>query len=158
MNEFKFPKWDELPSIDLYMDQVITYLTEQLSCLYFYDEKFITNSMVNHYVKTSIVKPPVKKHYTKQHIAYFIVVTILKKCYSMSEISQLIQIHTSMENSTVEQAYDLFISCFENSLNQVFELDESNTSFHSKNSQQELMNHVIQCIINKIYSEYVLQK
>ncbi len=158
MNKYNLPKWNDLPPIDLYMDQVITYLNDQLSCIYFHDEKFITSSMINNYVKTSIVKPPLKKHYTKQHIAYFIVVTILKKCYSMSEISQLIQIHTSMKNSTVEQAYDLFIFCFENSLNQVFNLEESNTSFESQNSEQELMHHVVQCIINKIYSEYVLQK
>lgn len=158
MNKFNLPKWNDLPPIDLYMDQVITYLNDQLSCIYFHDEKFVTSSMINNYVKTSIVKPPMKKHYTKQHIAYFIVVTILKKCYSMSEISQLIQIHTNMKNSTVEQAYDLFISCFENSLNHVFNLEETKTSFESQNHEQELMNHVIQCVINKIYSEYVLQK
>ena len=110
MNRFQFPRWNELPSLDLYMDQVITYLQSNLESTYFSDEKFITKAMINNYVKTSIVAPPIKKHYTKQHIAYFMVVTIVKRCYSMSQISQLIEIHTHMKYSSVEQAYDLFIS------------------------------------------------
>ncbi len=158
MNKFTFPRWDELPSLELYMDQVIIYLTEQLSCLYFNDEKFITKSMVNNYVKTSIVKPPIKKHYRKSHIAYFIVVTILKRCYSMAQISELIEIHTHMKDSSVEQAYDLFISWFESSLNTVFELEGSDLSFKTKNPQQELMEHVIQCVSYKIHTEYVMKK
>ena len=103
MNRFQFPRWNELPSLDLYMDQVITYLQSNLESTYFSDEKFITKAMINNYVKTSIVAPPIKKHYTKQHIAYFMVVTILKRCYSMSQISQLIEIHTHMKYSSVEQ-------------------------------------------------------
>lgn len=156
MNEIKFPRWDELPPIDLYMDQVITYLNDKLSCVYFNNEKFITSSMINNYVKTSIVKPPVKKHYTKYHMAYFIAVTILKKCYSMSEISKLIQIHTSMKDSSVKQAYDLFISYFEGSLNQLFNDNQINNINTSLSSKQILMKHVVSCVVNKIYSEYVL--
>ena len=115
MNRFQFPRWNELPSLDLYMDQVITYLQSNLESTYFSDEKFITKAMINNYVKTSIVAPPVKKHYTKQHIAYFMVVTILKRCYSMSQISQLIEIHTHMKYSSVEQSFNvLYIKYIQN--------------------------------------------
>lgn len=158
MNRFQFPRWNELPSLDLYMDQVITYLQSNLESTYFFDEKFITKAMINNYVKTSIVAPPIKKHYTKQHIAYFIVVTILKRCYSMSQISQLIEIHTHMESSSVEQAYDLFISLFEDSLNDLFSLNETEHAFISTNQEQKLMEHVIQCIVYKIHTEYVLSQ
>ena len=39
MNRFKFPAWEQLPDMGLYMDQVITFLNDRLSCLYFNDEK-----------------------------------------------------------------------------------------------------------------------
>ena len=38
MNRFKFPAWEQLPDMGLYMDQVITFLNDRLSCLYFNDE------------------------------------------------------------------------------------------------------------------------
>ena len=158
MKTFQFPRWNQLPEIDLYMDQVITYIQEKLKDTYFFDEKFITNSMVNNYVKTGIVNPPIKKHYTKMHIAYFLVVTILKRCYSMQQVADLINIQTHVKNSSVEQAYDLFITRFEKSLNSVFETNLNQEEFHSTNHEQELMDNVIQCIIYKIHTEYVLKK
>lgn len=158
MKTFQFPRWNQLPEIDLYMDQVITYIQEKLKDTYFFDEKFITNSMVNNYVKTGIVNPPIKKHYTKMHIAYFLVVTILKRCYSMQQVAELISIQTRVRDSSVEQAYDLFITRFEKSLNSVFETNLNQEEFHSTNHEQELMDNVIQCIIYKIHTEYVLKK
>lgn len=157
MKTFQFPKWEELPTIDLYMDQVITYLEQQLSSIYFYDEKFITKPMINNYVKTSIVDPPTKKHYSRKHIAYFLVVTILKRCYSMSQIAELIEIHTNMKDSTVEQAYNLFIQRFESILNNLFQ-NEEKSSFTTTIPQQILMDHVLQCICYKIHTEYILSK
>ena len=157
MNTFTFPKWDELPSLDLYMDQVITYLEQQLSCIYFNNEKFITKPMIINYVKTGIVEAPIKKHYSKKHIAYFLVVTILKRCYSMVQISELIEIQTKMETSSVEQAYDLFIQRFETLLNELFQ-NEENSHFMTTIPQQILLDHVLQCICYKIHTEYALSK
>lgn len=158
MKKFQFPRWDDLPNIDLYMDQVISYIQNTLQDTYFEQEKFITKAMINNYVKTSIVSPPIKKHYTKQHVAYFLVVTILKRCYSMQQISQLIQIHTNMKDSTVDKAYDLFMQRLEELLNVVFhDTTSKEITFQTKNEQQELMNHVIHCIVYKIHTEYILQ-
>lgn len=155
--KYSFPKWRDLPDVDLYMDQVITYLTDKLCCTYFDEDKFITSSMINNYVKTGIVSRPIKKHYTKEHLAYFIAVTILKRCYSMQQISELIEIQIHTKNSSIEQAYDLFMTRFEDTLNAVFETNNTcNTVFNSNNHEQELMDNVIQCIIYKIHTEYVL--
>lgn len=156
MNRFTFPKWNELPDMGLYMDQVITFLNDRLSCLYFNEEKFITNSMINNYVKAGLVKRPEKKHYTRTHLAYFIVVTILKRCYSMSQIDSMIQIQTHMDNSSIQSAYDVFMHRFEDSLNAVFEEDSKEPEFQITRDEQILMDHVIQCIIHKIRSEYML--
>lgn len=157
MKKFEFPKWQELPEIDLYMDQVITYIYEKLKDTYFFDEKFITRSMINNYVKTGIVHPPIKKHYTRSHLAYFLILTILKRCYSMQQITALLHIYTDMKNSYIEQAYNLFMERFERSLNTVFECNINTQNFISTNLEQELMDNVIQCIIYKIHSEYTLK-
>ena len=157
MKNYTFPKWTDLPEIDLYMDQVITYINEKLKDTYFYDEKFITKAMINNYVKTGIVHPPVKKHYTKSHLAYFLVLTILKRCYSMQQITSLLHIYTNMKDSTIEQAYDLFISRFEDSLNDVFKNNRNTILFENANYEQKLMDNVIQCIIYKMHTEYTLK-
>ena len=67
----KLPYWDELPEIDLYMDQVVA-LMEKYMSFHKTDEntKIITNSMINNYVKLGIMPAPVRKKYSKVHIAY----------------------------------------------------------------------------------------
>ena len=35
---FTFPRWNELPEIDLYMDQVVGYLSQKLSVFYDNDD------------------------------------------------------------------------------------------------------------------------
>ena len=133
---FKFPRWDELPEMDLYMDQVITYLYEHLKQTYYNDEKFITNAMINNYVKTEMVPRPLKKHYTRYHIAYFMM-------------------QTSMKHSDVVRAYNLFMDRFEESLNACFE-KQPLPVFPHDNFQQNMMNEVIQCLVTKIHTEYIL--
>lgn len=157
MKNFKFPKWNDLPDIDLYMDQVITYINDKLESTYFFNEKYITRSMINNYVKTGVVHPPIKKHYSKSHLAYFLIVTILKRCYSMQQIESLLHIYTDMKDSSIEKAYDLFVSRFEHSLNMVFEYNMNTYPIETKNTQQELMDNVIQCIVYKIHTEYALK-
>ena len=103
MKKYSFPRWNELPEIDLYMDQILTYLTDHLSCISFSEEKIVTSSMINNYVKAGLVNPPVKKHYSRTHIAYFMAVMIMKKCYSLKEIDALITIQTHMANYVIEE-------------------------------------------------------
>ena len=67
-------------------------------------------------------------------------------------------IYTNMKDSTIEQAYDLFISRFEDSLNDVFKNNRNTILFENANPEQELMDNVIQCIIYKMHTEYTLKK
>lgn len=76
----------------------------------------------------------------------------------MQQITSLLRIYTNMKDSTIEQAYDLFISRFENSLNDVFENNRNTIEFENNNHEQELMDNVIQCIIYKMHTEYTLKK
>lgn len=96
---FHPPRWNELPGIPLYMDQVVLFLNQALDPIQFEDSRpLLTSSMVNNYVKNSIVKAPVKKQYRPYHLAYLLVVCALKRCYSLSEISTLIQMYSDISD------------------------------------------------------------
>ena len=85
------PRWNELPEIDLYLDQVVNYLEKYLGILSSNDDdKIITKTMINNYVKQGIMPAPEKKKYGKTHIAYLMVICILKQVYSIGDIGKLI--------------------------------------------------------------------
>ncbi len=92
LSEHPLPAWEELPEFDLYMDQVIVLLGQYLR-LYAIDQtddKFITASMINNYVKLKIMPAPVKKKYNKIHLAYLIIICSLKQTLSMAIIQKII--------------------------------------------------------------------
>ena len=67
--EYRLPEWQDLPQIDLYLDQVIA-LVNQFLGFFVYDpaeEKLLTPSMVNNYVKSRLIPPPVRKKYGRKH-------------------------------------------------------------------------------------------
>ena len=76
--EFALPNWSALPSIPLYMDQVMMFTGEALS-LFERDEKqsLLTNSMINNYVKSGVVDHPVHKKYSKEHLSKLMMVGLL---------------------------------------------------------------------------------
>ena len=92
LKEYHLPTWDELPTIELYMDQVIILLSKYLGIFSAVsnDDRMITPTMINNYVKQKIIPAPVKKKYSKMHLAYLIIVCILKQTLSISMISKII--------------------------------------------------------------------
>jgi hypothetical protein len=120
---FHCPRWKELPEVDLYMDQVVSILENNLS-VFMEDggEKGITSTMINNYVKQKVVVPPVKKRYNKGHLAYFFVVCIMKRILSISEICDLIAYLINVYS--IEEAYNLFCDELEFALKVVFSPDD----------------------------------
>ena len=86
---FHIPRWNEIPKIDLYLDQLVCLLEQYLSNYIKNDdnEKIITKTMINNYVKHKIINPPVNKKYNTEHIAYLFVICILKQVYSINDIA-----------------------------------------------------------------------
>lgn len=109
--DFELPTYDSLPSIGLYMDQVITLLSQYLGYLPYSEEKdkesFITANAINNYVRLGAMPAPVKKKYYRIHIAYLIMICVLKPSLSISDISQLLP--AQMEESELKVMYDRFI-------------------------------------------------
>ena len=78
INSAHIPTWDELPSLNLYMDQLIFILSEIFEPYFDDVPKLINKAIINNYVKLGYIPAPVKKKYSKEHIAYLVVVCSLK--------------------------------------------------------------------------------
>lgn len=111
VNLIHIPRWEELPDFPLYIDQVVNYIETKLEPLSFTNEKIITSSMINNYVKHGIVSKPIKKKYTREQIAYFIVICILKQSFSLDEVTKLIQIQ--IKAAPLDRSYDYFCDAIE---------------------------------------------
>lgn len=85
------PLWDGLPVIDLYMDQVIILLNRYLGVIKNNDsgEDTITKNMINNYVKMKAVPAPVRKKYSREHIACLLIVCIMKQVFNISMIKDI---------------------------------------------------------------------
>lgn len=118
VEEVHLPRWDDLPDIDLYMDQVVTLIENYLAIFNpTQDKKIITSSMVNNYVKLKLIPKPEKKRYTKRHLAYLIAISILKQVITIPEVRDGIVYQASV--SGIREAYNLFCEEQENALKAV---------------------------------------
>ena len=107
MNEYEPAAWALIPDLGLYMDQVVTYIERQLESLYGAASKgMLTPSMINNYVKMKLAAPAVKKKYDREHMARFVMICLLKKVLSMTEITAVLD-RLLLERS-LEEGYDLF--------------------------------------------------
>lgn len=109
--EQKLPRWQELPDLELYMDQVLSLIERYLGSYPGFDGKGLTASMVNNYVKMGVMPPPVKKKYTRSHLAHLIMICILKASLPIAVIQQWMQQELSRQSE--EQIYDSFCALFE---------------------------------------------
>ena len=79
LENFRLPRYGDLPELELYMDQVISTVEKYLSALKVGDKSILTPSMVNNYVKNGVIPPPEKKRYTRDHLAQIIIICTLKQ-------------------------------------------------------------------------------
>ena len=104
-----YPKWSELPTIDLYLDQVLLYVNQLDSSSIVDDDKGLTAAMINNYVKNGHLDKPIKKKYSRRQLARLIVITCLKNVFAIQEISKPISSLTKDGDS--EAMYDNFVMC-----------------------------------------------
>ena len=120
----KLPYWNDLPEIDLYMDQVIVLMEKYLSWYIEADSdtKIITPSMINNYVKLGIMPAPIKKKYSRVHIAYLIIICCLKSVIPISEIKNLIE--RRIASSSIEDLLNFFSDLFDSTANTVIAINK----------------------------------
>ena len=104
---FSYPKWEEIPNIDLYLDQVLLYVNQVCAPISPDKDKGLTASMVNNYVKHGYLTKPDKKKYQRKQIARLIAITTLKSVFSIQEIAQTL--NTLETQASSDQLYDAFV-------------------------------------------------
>lgn len=115
LERFDLPDWESLPELDLYMDQVILLLTRYLPPMdRDSDERSITASIINNYVRMKVVPPPVKKRYSRVHLAYLVIICTLKQSLSISCIQRLLPSDRSEE--AVRDLYTQFLQQYRRSI------------------------------------------
>ena len=112
LGEFKLPRWNELPTVDQYLEQVLTLLDDWLGDYLAPDGgKVLTRTMINNYVKLKYIPAPENKKYDRLTIACLIVIAIMKPVYTIEEISRLIKRGIDFKNA--EFSYDQFCDMIE---------------------------------------------
>ena len=106
-SNFSYPKWEDIPNIDLYLDQVLLYVNQVCAPISPDKDKGLTASMVNNYVKHGYLTKPDKKKYQRKQIARLIAITTLKSVFSIQEITQTL--NTLQTQASSDQLYDAFV-------------------------------------------------
>ena len=103
IKEFSLPRYNDIPNVGLYLEQVVKYISEYLSCL---GDFTLTRSMISNYVKKDLVANPVKKQYGRDHIAYLFFIAVAKSVLSLEEIQWVIRLQKA--SYLPEVAYEYF--------------------------------------------------
>ena len=82
---------DEIPNIDLYMDQITTFMDDHLkSSKRFEDDKILTKTMINNYSKNNLLPPSEKKKYSPEHMVLLLFIYYFKNFLSINDIQSIL--------------------------------------------------------------------
>ncbi len=91
LDKVDYIKPGEIPNIDLYMDQVTTFMDDHLASTKRYEEdKILTKTMINNYSKNNLLPPSVKKKYSKEHVLLLILIYYFKNILSIKDIETIL--------------------------------------------------------------------
>ena len=154
---FKMPRYQDLPRINLYLDQVIDEVVYILSPLFGGNEtKWITHTMVGNYVKQGLLPRPYGKKYGKEHIAYLLYISIAKQVLSMGEINRLLEIQR--QAYPIETAYDYLCIEFENALRDIFQRESlCPPSYKTRDLEANVFRSTVISVAFAIYTRKMLE-
>ena len=106
--------WDQLPDFALYMDQVLSYMDRQV--LRFDGDDGLTAAMVNNYTKSGLAPRAEGKKYGREHLAYFTVISVLKRVMSTRDMDLLIR-EELQGDRPVADGYAAFLTSLDKAMN-----------------------------------------
>lgn len=151
---------NDIPKLDLYMDQVITLFETELGHLKRNtDDKILTKTMINNYTKEKILMPPNKKKYSREHIMLLAITYYLKQILSIGDIKCLSKhlIDDNDNNSiSIKEFYECFLKIKQNEINDFEEIfrnyikiiDEKSSTISSDNKDIFKMLLTVMALIN----------
>ncbi len=106
LNNYSIVSYEQMPDIELYMDQVMTFMERNLDSLFQNDvDKILTPSMINNYVKDGIIKRPKHKKYNREHLCSLLMLCMFKQVLPISLCKTLL---TDTNGDTDKYKYNLF--------------------------------------------------
>lgn len=153
VRELRLPRYSEIPTVGLYLEQTAKYISEYLDPL---QEGCLSASMISNYVKKRLIPSPVKKQYDRDQIAYLFFIALAKNVLSLDHIARFIQLQE--QTYTRQRAYDYFCVELENVLYYTFGIKQEvdNVGVDSTDEKVMLRNTII-AISHKIYLEKCFQ-
>ena len=149
IQNFRMPRYDQIPNVGLYLEQTTKYICEHLAPL---QENAITGSMISNYVKKGLVSNPVKKQYSRDQIAYLLFIALAKSVLSLDNLTRFIRLQ--QRTYPTERAYEYVCDEFENILQYVFGLKAEPDSIGVDSTDEKFMlRATIITIAHKIYLE-----
>ncbi|MCM1088370.1 MAG: DUF1836 domain-containing protein [Muribaculaceae bacterium] len=108
LDRIAYIRSEDIPNIDLYMDQVTTFMESKLrnSTRNPEEDKILTKTMINNYAKNDLLPPPVKKKYSREHVMLLIFIYYYKGILSINDIQSLLK-PISEQFFGVKQDFDL---------------------------------------------------
>ena len=153
LQDFRLPRYNEIPNVGLYLEQATKYIGEYLSPL---GEYTLTPSMISNYVKKGLIANPVKKQYGREQIAYLFFIAMAKSVLSLDALTGFIKLQ--QQTYTLPKAYDYFAEEFENLLQFTFELkDTIEMSGEDNTDEKRLLFTCIVAAVQKVYLEKCLE-
>ena len=153
MQNFRLPRYHEIPNVGLYLEQTVKYISDYLEIVL---PGCLTNSMVSNYVKKGLIASPVKKQYSREQIAYLFFIAAAKNILSLDALQNFI--HLQQRTYTVEKAYNYFVEEFENVLLYCFDLKPTLDAVGEEESNEKrLLYSCIASLAQKIYLEKCLE-
>ena len=147
VHTFCLPRYQELPDVGLYLEQVTKYISDYLAPL---EDIVLTGSMISNYVKKGLIDKPFKKQYSRDQIAYLFFIAVSKTVLSMDDIQLLIELQK--KSYTPQRAYDYFCSEFENVLFYVFHIkDALDTVGIDATDEKAMLRNTIITVAHKVY-------
>lgn len=143
---FKFPAYNEIPDVGLFLEQTGKYINEFLKPLL---KSELTGSMISNYVKKKIIDSPVKKQYYRDHIVDLILIAIGKQILSLESIRQMVQVEKSM--SDTRELYEAFCNIFEDTLKKTFHLNDERQIKKDENDATAVMRYISAAVSYKIF-------
>ena len=132
---FSLPRYQEIPNVGLYLEQVTRYISECFAPLM---DGLITASMISNYVKRGLVSNPVKKQYSREQIACLIYITAVKTVLTMEDIRLMFQIQKGV--CDLQVAYDYFCDTLGN-MHSAISAGEEIPALPAGESEEKVMLH-----------------
>jgi len=114
-DQLNFPDYNSFPDIELYMDQVLDFLSRSRTNLR--DDDKLSSAMVNNYIKADVLPRARGKKYSREHLVHLAVIQRLKQVLSVKDTGTLIK--ADKKDRSDEEFYENFRNMVESSAKEI---------------------------------------